>query len=37
MAVGPFTAGFGLKTDSDKSYHYRFLEPAQKATFIVGF
>jgi len=25
--------GFGLKTD----YHYRFPEPAQKATFIVGF
>ena len=29
MAAGPFTIGFGFKTDSDSSYHSRLLEPTQ--------
>ena len=36
MAAGPFTAGFGFKTGSDRFYHSRLLEPTQKASFIVG-
>ena len=37
MAAGPFTVGFGFKTDSDRFYHSRLLEPTQKTPFIVVF
>ena len=37
LAVGPFTAGFEFKTDSDIFYHSRLLKPTQKAQFAVDF